>query len=76
MNDKNRYVWDRNLFWINKGHRLGGWVGKSENPQDPLLQWYGRTAGTADAPAIRAEFETEQAAQDFVTFISTTENPK
>lgn len=76
MDDEHRYVWDKSLFWISEGHRLGGWVGKVDNPTDPLLQWYGRTAGTQDNPLIRAEFETEQAARDFVTFICTTENPK
>ncbi|MFM7008075.1 MAG: hypothetical protein ACKO0Z_01875 [Betaproteobacteria bacterium] len=70
------HVWDGGLFWIHKGSRLGGWVGRSENPKDPSLVWYGRTSGTAEAPVVRAEFETEQAAKDFVTFICTVEYPK
>ena len=75
MND-DTHVWTGTLFWIRRNGRLGGWVGRNENHQDLRLQWYGRTAGTADAPAIRAEFETEQAAKDFVAFMATVEHPK
>jgi hypothetical protein len=64
-------TWNVNMLW--RGRRVLGWIGRSDSVENP---WYGRTAGTKEVPFIRAEFEIEQAAKDFVMFLaSTQENP-
>jgi hypothetical protein len=51
------------------GNRVLGWVGYELNRDI----WYGRTAGTADLPFIRGEFDNEQSARDFVMFLASTQ---
>jgi len=51
------------------GNRVLGWVGYESN----RAIWYGRTAGTADLPFIRGEFDNEQSARDFVMFLASTQ---
>jgi hypothetical protein len=65
----NEPTWKGTILW--KGNAVVGWVGANgTNPENP---WYGRTAGTKEAPCIRAEFEIEQAAKDFVMFLASTQ---
>jgi hypothetical protein len=60
--------WQGSILW--RGGAVIGWVGKSDSPDTP---WYGRTAGLKELPFVRAEFEIEQAAKDFVTFLASTQ---
>lgn len=60
--------WAVNMLW--RGRRVVGWIGHSDSIDTP---WYGRTAGTKEVPFIRAEFEIEQAAKDFVMFLASTQ---
>lgn len=47
-----------------------GWIGYDLT----FKFWYARTAGTIDRPTVRAEFDNEQSARDFLQFITTVEN--
>ncbi len=66
---KDELIWKGTVLF--RGNKVLGWVGANGmNPENP---WYGRTAGTADLPFIRGEFEIEQAAKDFVMFLASTQ---
>lgn len=69
MNDTTE--WRGPILW--RRSAVLGWVGKCDTPETP---WYGRTAGSLETPFIRAEFETEQAAKDFVLFLASTRETK
>lgn len=65
---KDELTWRGTVLF--RGNKVLGWVGFSADPENP---WYGRTAGTKAAPCVRAEFEIEQAAKDFVMFLASTQ---
>lgn len=53
-----------------RGNRVLGWVNYVPAPQ----YWYARTAGTIDNPMVRAEFDNEESARDFLMFLANSEN--
>jgi hypothetical protein len=65
----NELTWRGTVLF--RGNKVLGWVGQVGLGATSI--WYGRTAGTADLPFIRGEFEIEQAARDFVMFIASTQ---
>lgn len=65
---KEELVWKANMLW--QGRQVKGWIGHNDSIENP---WYGRTAGSKEVPFIRAEFEIEQAAKDFVMFLASTQ---
>jgi hypothetical protein len=64
----NEPEWEGTVLF--RGNKVLGWVGQVGLGG---AIWYGRTAGTADLPFIRGEFEIEQAARDFVMFLASTQ---
>lgn len=50
--------------------RVLGWVGYDS----AKAVWYARTSGTRTHPTARGEFDNEQAARDFLQFITSVEN--
>lgn len=66
-----KFRWEKNMLWFADGRHIAGWVDYDYTNQF----WYARTAGTIDNPVVRAEFDNEQSARDFLQFITSVENP-
>ncbi len=65
-----KFVWVNNVLWHANSPTVAGWVDYDLASQF----WYARTAGTVNHPVVRAEFDNEEAARDFLMFIANSEN--
>lgn len=70
MSDE-KFRWGKNgILWYANSMKIAGWVNYVPAPQ----YWYARTAGTIDNPMVRAEFDNEESARDFLMFLANSEN--
>jgi hypothetical protein len=65
-----KFRWDKNILWFADGRRIAGWVDYDFANQF----WFARTAGTLTNPPVRAEFDNQEAARDFLMFIANSED--
>lgn len=65
-----RFVWGKNdVLWRNDGRTVAGWLVYDLK----TLTWAARTAGSAGNPHVRAEFDNQEAARDFLMFLVNAE---